>query len=307
MLAVPWPRPFSDDAWSFELKWDGVRALLGWDGRRTRLESRRGTDVTDRYPELAGFAADRPLVLDGEVVALDERNRPSFELLQSRINLAAPSRIADAAARAPISYIVFDALYDGEDVTAAPIEERRSRLGSVALPEPIVAGVVVPGDSAALWQFVVDRDLEGIVAKRVGSPYRPGARSPDWRKIAHYRRVRAVVGGFTPGQGGRQGTFGALQLGLWDGPLLRWIGGVGSGFDERSLAAIRAALDEMRVERCPFARHPELPKDTVWVQPRLIALVQFKEWTAGGRLRGPSFKGFTADPPEVADWTVEGP
>jgi len=307
MLAVPWPGPFVDDAWTFELKWDGVRALLEWDGGRVRLVSRRGDDITARYPEFAGLSAERPVVLDGEIVALDEQNRPSFERLQARINLTGPARVAAAAVRTPVSFVAFDVLLDGEEVTAAPIEERRARLGAIALPAPIVAGTVIPADPAPLWQFVIDRGLEGIVAKRAGSRYRPGVRSPDWRKIAHYRRVQAVVGGFTPGKGGRGGTFGALQLGLWDGPELRWIGGVGSGFDDRALAAIRAALDEMTVADCPFAADPELPRDGVWVEPRLVALVQFKEWTSTGRLRGPSFQGFTDDGPDAASWADEGP
>ncbi len=307
MLAVPWPRPFVDDGWTFEVKWDGVRAVLSWDGSRTSLAGRRGDDITARYPEIAGFAADRPVVLDGEIVALDEENRPSFERLQARINLTHPARVAAAAARDPVSFVAFDVLFDGADVTSAPIEERRARLDAVHLAAPIVAGTVVPGDATPLWRFVVEQGLEGIVAKRAGSRYRPGVRSPDWRKVANYRRVRAVVGGFTPGKGGRAGSFGALQLGLWDGPGLRWIGGVGSGFDDRALAVIRTALDEMVVPDSPFVADPELPNDVVWVEPRLVALVQFKQWTATGRLRAPSFQGFTDDAPEAATWDSEGP
>ncbi len=307
MLAVPWARPFVDDQWTFEVKWDGVRAVLSWDGNGVGLRGRRGDDITARYPEVAGFTAPRPVVLDGEIVVLDEAQRPSFERLQSRINLTGSSRVAAAAAHDPVSFVAFDLLYDGEDITAAPIEERRDRLGGVGLASPVVAGMVVTADGPSLWDVVVARGLEGIVAKRVGSAYRPGVRSPDWRKIANYRRVRAVVGGYTPGKGGRSGSFGALQLGLWEGSRLRWIGGVGSGFDDRALAAIRAALDDMEVADSPFVPDADLPEDAVWVDPRLVAVVQFKQWTAAGRLRAPSFQGFTDDAPEVATWAAEGP
>ncbi len=307
MLAVPWPRPFSDDEWTFELKWDGVRGLLCWDGDSARLTTRSGNDVIARYPEVAGMQAARPVVLDGEIVAIDDEGRSSFERLQARIHLSSPMQVADAAERVPINYVVFDLLADGEDVTGAPIEERRARLHALDLSAPIVEGSVVAGDAAGLWQSVIDRSLEGIVAKRARSRYRSGVRSSDWRKITRLRRARAVIGGFTAGRRGRRDTFIALQLGLWDGPDLRWIGAVGAGFDERSLRTIRSALDQMILGWCPFVEEPELPLDTVWVHPRLVALVQYTEWTASGRLRAAWFKGITDDPPDAASWTDEGP
>ena len=158
-----------------------------------------------------------------------------------------------------------------------------------------------------MWAFVVENDLEGIVAKRLGSRYQPGVRSPDWRKIGHFKTVRAVVGGYTQGTGSREGTFGALLLGLIDRDRLRWIGAVGSGFDERSLLAIRQAADQMRVAESPFHPDDQLPAGAVWVEPRLVAVVRYKEWTGAARVRAPSFQGFTDDPIDRITWETEGP
>lgn len=305
MLATPWPRPFDDEAWSFEAKWDGIRALVGWDGE-TMVTGRRGTDITTRYPELAGLSADRPFVVDGEIVALDESGTPSFERLQQRMGLTDGRAAGRAAAATPITFVVFDLLFDGEAVVAEPYADRRARLGVLGLPAPAVIGDATLGDGMALWEAIGERGLEGIVAKRVDSPYRPGVRSSDWRKIANVHAVRAVVGGFTRGEGGRAHSFGALLLGLWKGGLLRWIGSVGTGFRERDLAAIRPALDAMVRSECPFERDPELPEAT-WVEPTLVASVGYREWTSAGRIRHPRFRGFTDDPPHAVTWEVEGP
>lgn len=299
--------PFVDDEWVFEIKWDGVRALLYFDGEVTRLISRSGRDITERYPELAAFDAGMPVVLDGEIVALDGDGRPSFERLQQRMNLSSPSAIADAMHRVPVNYAAFDVLYADGDITRRQFDDRRAVLDGLGLSSPFVVSEIVEGDPTALWEFVNSRELEGIVAKRRDSPYRTGSRSPDWRKIPVSRRVRAVVGGFTEGDGGRSGSFGALLLGLWTESGLRWIGSVGSGFDDWSLGAIREALDQMRMDQSPFLPGDDLPKRAVWVYPQLVALVQFREWTQVGRLRAPVFKGFTDDPKDEVTWESEGP
>lgn len=307
MLATPWPRLFTDPGWVFELKWDGVRGLLHWDGDRVVLRSRSGRDATLRYPELALFTADRPIVLDGEIVAMDREGRPSFERLQRRINVSSGSLDADTVIATPVDFVAFDVLYDAGDVTNEPLGERRARLEALDLPDRFARSEIITGDPQPLWDFVTERGIEGIVGKRLESLYRPGERSPDWRKVSAYRQVRAVVGGFTAGDGARHETFGALLLGLWSESGLRWIGSVGSGFSDRALRAIRDALDEIEIERCPFADEGALPKRATWVSPSLVALVQYKEWTSVGRLRGPSFKGFTDDPPREASWENEGP
>jgi len=307
MLATPWPAPFSDPGWLFEVKWDGVRSMVAWDGSSLSVRSRRGRDVTAAYPELGGFAPRERCILDGEIVAFDEAGRPSFAALQKRINVAGGERAVEGARTNPVTYIVFDLLFYGEDVTDQPIETRLERLAAFDLPAPLVSSDVISADGEALYAAVVERGLEGVVAKRRGSPYRPGVRSPDWRKVPYLRTVRALVGGFSVGEGSRTGTFGSLMLGLREGPHLRWIGSVGTGFDDTALLAIRAALNEMTIGESPFRPDPDLPAATIWVAPHLVARVEFKEWTIAGRLRAPSFKGFVPDPIEEITWEAEGP
>jgi bifunctional non-homologous end joining protein LigD len=299
MLASAWPQPFDDDQWVFELKWDGVRCVAS----TIELRSRRGNDMTARYPELAGLELPDGLVLDGEIVAMDESGRPSFGRLQRRMNRV--PGIGEPIT--PVTYVVFDLLADGDPLLNDPLERRVARLRMLDLPPPLVCADQYPEKSDAIWQFVVANDLEGIVGKRLGSPYVPGLRSPDWRKIGYFKQLRAVVGGFTQGTGGRTSTFGALLLGLWHGDRLRWIGAVGSGFNDRSLVAIRTALDAMTIADSPFHPVAEIPRGSIWVQPQLVAMVRYKEWTAGGRVRAPSFLGFTDDPIDVVTWEVEGP
>ena len=305
MLATRWPRLFRDDDWAYELKWDGVRTLLTLDDARTMLRSRAGHDVTATYPELSTFDSTQPLVLDGEVVALDKGGRPSFGRLQRRMNVSSPG--PDLLAEVPVAYVVFDVLYADREGIEQPWLERREILEGLEFSEYGIVPEVVRGDPGALWDFVAERDLEGIVAKRVDSPYRPGVRSPDWRKISRFLQARAVVGGFLPGEGGRADTFGSLLLGMWTDEGLRWVGAVGSGFDDESLVAIKQALDEMTMERSPFLPDPGLPRSAIYVYPALVALVQYKEFTRVGRLRAPSFKGFTDDEPHAITWEEEGP
>jgi bifunctional non-homologous end joining protein LigD len=291
MLATRDDHAFSDPMWLFEPKWDGIRLMYECDGSSVTLRTRTGRSV--KYPGLDEPLTDRALVLDGELVALDERGAPSFELLQR--------------GGASIAYMVFDVLYDAVEVIAEPLEERLARLAAIAMPAPFVRSETVGGEGEALFTAIKEQGLEGMVAKRLGSSYRPGIRSPDWRKIVVRRSVRAVVGGFTRGEGSRASTFGALLVGLWVGSNLRWIGAVGTGFSDAALASVRSALEEMRTDRCPFEADDELPRDASWVVPHLVAAVEYREWTEAGRLRGPSFKGFAGEPPEAATWEAEGP
>lgn len=307
MLAVRWPEPFRDVEWGFEIKWDGVRTLLYADDAGVRLRSRTGNDTTTTYPELGHFAPGRPVILDGEVIALDSAGRPSFERLQRRMNVSAPAQVAALAGDVPISYVVFDVLFDEQPLLDVPWRLRRRRVPALAAAEPLIPSQTVDADPSAMWDFVRERSIEGIVAKRLDSPYRPGLRSPDWRKITAFRTMRALVVGFTTGDGGRSDSFGALVLGVRDGDVMRWVGSVGSGFKDAELAAIRSALDEMRSDESPFAERIELLRPVTWVHPQLVAMVQYKEWTSAGRLRAPSFKGFTDDPPDTVTWRTEGP
>jgi bifunctional non-homologous end joining protein LigD len=307
MLAVPWPGPFSDPAWIFEPKWDGIRALVGWEGSSVVVRNRRGVDVTDRYPELSALGASGRGVLDGELVVLGPGGVPSFERLQRRIHLSGPRAVAQAAGEAPVTFVAFDLLHHGEPLVELGVEDRRARLEDLDLAPPAVVGSAVAEAGDALWAAVTERALEGMVAKRLGSPYRSGVRSSEWRKIPHIRTLRAVVGGFTPGERGRHETFGALLLGLWEGDRLRWIGNVGTGFSDAELAAVREALDAMRRSDPPFHEPRSLPSGALWVEPELVALVGYREWTAAGRIRQPRFRGFGDELSADITWEAEGP
>ena len=295
MLATPWPAPFVDDDWLFELKWDGVRCLLSSDPSGASLHSRAGNDMTSRYPQISRASFPHGVVLDGEIVAFGDDGLPSFEQLQG------------AAYRSVrVSFVVFDLLHAGESLITEPLSARLRRLDDVDLPAVCIVPDRFEGDPAPLWDFVIQHDLEGIMGKRRGSVYRPGIRSPDWRKVSNWKQVRAVVGGFTAGTGGRSSSFGALLLGLWVEGGLRFIGSVGTGFDAAGLRAIRTALGQMTTPEPPFVPDQEIPPAT-WVEPQLVAVIRFKQWTAAGKLRAPSFRGFSDLPVRAASWLEEGP
>lgn len=307
MLATPAPAAFDDDGWLFEFKWDGVRAL-GVCTDRTMLVSRRGNDVTATYPELNRLherlvALDA--VVDGEIVALHQ-GRPSFERLQSRMNLQNPKDIEQEARRTPVTYVVFDLLYlDGTDLTSRPIEERKRLLeDAVVGSEKVVVSTWVPGDGTAVDEAARARRLEGIVAKKLGSPYKPGRRSREWLKIKAVHEVDLVVGGWQPGEGKRTEVFGSLLMGAHTPEGLRFVGSVGTGFDDKTLHTIMEALSEIEQDECPFAQDPRTMggagfgkpiRDPHWVDPCLVAKVEFRELTSQGRLRAPSFKGLRFD------------
>jgi bifunctional non-homologous end joining protein LigD len=305
MLATPWREPFDDPGWFFEVKWDGVRVLVTIDGPNVSLRSRRGVDMTAAYPELTGFRAPEPTVIDGEVVALDVEGRPSFSLLQQRMNITG-SKARAMVEKVPVTLMAFDLLHLGAPTIDLPLEERCRRLDD-AMPSGMVRSDATRGEGRALHEAVVASGLEGIVAKRAGSMYRPGVRSPEWRKVVHRRSGRFVVGGFLPGEGGRSSSFASLLLGLADGDHLRYAGAVGSGFDDASLGHIRAALDQMELPVSPFYLDSAIPRSARFVEPALVASVEYREWTHARHLRAPVFKGFTADPVDVVTWDAEGP
>jgi bifunctional non-homologous end joining protein LigD len=297
--------------WAYEVKWDGVRALL--DGRgEPRLQSRRGETITARYPELEPLLAParaRRAVIDGEIVAFDERGRPSFQHLQRRIGLSDPAAARRRAAAEPVSYVAFDLLaLDGVELISLPYERRRKALLALAIEsERWSAPAHHVDEGPALLEAVRRQGLEGIVAKRLGSPYRPGARSSDWRKLRIRRRGDFLIGGWLPGEGGRAGWIGSLLVGVWDrGPeqartagepqRLLYAGGVGSGFSERSLEQLGALLDPLQRPESPFelGGRPRR-RGARFCEPRVVCAVEFSEWTREGTLRQPAYKGLRDD------------
>jgi bifunctional non-homologous end joining protein LigD len=313
MMATLVRDAFDNDGWIFEPKWDGVRTLAYCDSDETLLLSRRNNDVTATYVELARLherIVANSAVVDGEIVAM-ESGRPSFEKLQSRINLQNPRDIERVMKQIPVTFVAFDVLYiDGRSTLKLPIEERKQILEELIVPsERVLVSTYVQGEGIALYNAAQARNLEGIVAKKLGCPYRPGRRGREWLKIKTVRDADVVIGGWTQGEGSRSSTFGALLVGVYDHDELRFIGAVGTGFSDKTLAALWPQLQELETDESPFAIDPrKLPsqgfgkpiRNPHWARPELTAKIEFRELTSGGRLRAPSFKGLAPDKPPEA-------
>jgi bifunctional non-homologous end joining protein LigD len=309
MLAATAPEAFDDDDFLFEPKWDGVRAIAVCVEGETMLLSRNERDITATYPELGRMhqqLVTTGAVIDGEIVALDG-GRPSFERLQSRINLANAHDIARAMRKIPVTFFAFDVLYlDRRSVIDQPLEARKRALEELVVESGIVrvSTPVVEGAGLALSDAITSSNLEGIVAKRRTSPYRPGRRSREWLKIKVTHEADVVVGGWSPGEGSRSDAFGSLLVGAHDDVGLRFLGAVGTGFDGRSLAEVLALLEECESDECPFGddcrdlrtgAFGRPLRNAHWVEPLLVARVEFRELTSARRLRAPVFKGLRRD------------
>lgn len=303
MLATRWAEPFDDEAWWFEVKWDGYRVILGKSQGEVRARSRRGLDLTGPFPELISFPVPDDVVVDGEIVAFDEEGKPSFSLLQRRTGFGG----AGTGAGVGVGLVAFDALFVGEEVTSRAYEERRQLLAGLGLEEPILVPDPTLAHGIGLFEAVREKGLEGVVAKRSASTYQAGRRSGDWRKVSVRRKVRAVVGGYLPGEGGRRSTFGSLLVGLYTPEGLRWVGAVGSGFGEAELVAFRDALGQLERPTSPFANEVVGAGQPVWVEPGVVVSVEYKEWTLDGHLRAPVYIGVELADPETVTWEEEGP
>ena len=305
MLATRWPAAFDHPDWGFEIKWDGYRAIVSAEKGKVRARSRRGLDLIGPFPELTGIPIPDGVVVDGEIVAFDENGRPSFSRLQQRTGFGGRSTGAGVG----VNLVVFDLLYADEPMVGRPYEERRGRLEALHLSSPIVVPEATPGSGISLYTAARTQGLEGIVGKRLGSVYLPGRRSPDWRKISVRHRLRAVVGGYLPGEGGRTRSFGSILVGLNDDHGLRWIAAVGSGFDESTLSAFSEALHQIERPNKPFYNEVVVPNPNrpVWVEPAIVVEVEYKEWTHDQHLRAPVYKGVELADPDTVSWVEEGP
>jgi bifunctional non-homologous end joining protein LigD len=300
MMALPAGEPFDDDGWLFEVKWDGHRCLAALEVDRTRLTSRTARDVTGQFPELDSLhrqLAARNAVVDGEVVAFDEDGRPSFQRMQDRFHRS-PEELARHRGRVPIQFMAFDLLWlDGEPLLDAPLAERRARLAEVLVERADVRlSQAVTGRGEAFFAQIKGLGLEGVVAKRLASPYRPGSRTPDWRKVKAVRRQDCVIVGWTRGKGGRAPTLGSLLLAVHAGGRLHYAGNVGTGFTHSFLERLLPELEAREVGEPPI----EVPPDprlrgTRWLRPDLVCEVEYLAWTDDGRLRAASFKGIRTD------------
>lgn len=290
MLATQADRVPTGDGWSFEVKWDGYRALAYVDGGSCELQSRNAQLLTGRFPavarEIAAAVQGASAVLDGEVCALDADGRPSFSGLQD--------------GSGALVYYAFDLLEQGgASLVDLPLEERRSRLGSAVAVSPSVRLSTPFDDGEALLAAAVEQRLEGVVAKRQGSRYAEGRRTREWLKIKTSLSDDFVVVGYTRGAGNRSATFGALLLAERDGGELRYAGNVGTGFGDAEIRRLLGMLSPLARSTTPLPTEPKLPRvrrgDVVWVEPRLVVEVAYRELTREGRVRQASYKGVRDD------------
>ncbi|MFI6707276.1 non-homologous end-joining DNA ligase [Nonomuraea sp. NPDC050478] len=304
MLAQAGALPSADqDEWAVEMKWDGVRAIAYIAGGTVRLMSRNAKDITSAYPELqlmAGATGRRQAVVDGEIVAFDEAGRPSFGALQPRMHQRNPVSVAELARTVPVTFMAFDLLHlDDDPVIQLPYTERRELLETVFTPG-YRWQVPVRFQDHAEDAFASSRrlGLEGVVCKRLASPYRPGRRTGEWTKVKNVSAVEVVIGGWKPGSGRRSGTIGSLLLGSYDdaGRLL-FIGHVGTGFTEAMLGDLRRRLAPLEQDDPPFAEPVprEHARGAHWVRPVMVGEVQYAEVTGDHRLRHPSWRGLRPD------------
>jgi bifunctional non-homologous end joining protein LigD len=290
----------SDEAkWGFEVKWDGIRTIAFLDHGHISLQGRNFSDFTPRYPEVRELARElgaRRVILDGEVVAFDSEGRPSFERLQTRMHLASDSAVRRRVRDTPVTYVIFDLLYlDGHSTLPLTYEQRRELLEALELEGPAWRTPAYhPGEGSALLTATREHGIEGVMAKRLDSAYVPGQRSSAWVKVKNVCEQDVVIGGWTPGEGGRASSLGALAAGVYDDGKLTYVGKVGSGFTEKTLALLQRELGPLRAKSSPFeGRQP--PKGTIFVEPKLVARVELREWTRSGTMRAPSFKGLRDD------------
>jgi bifunctional non-homologous end joining protein LigD len=301
MLAAAADEPFDSPEFTYEAKWDGVRTIAFVDGGEVRLQTRNLLDCTRQYPEGTQIAealtGAYQAIVDGEIVALDEKGVPSFQRLQPRMHVSDDATVRKLRRSTPVIYQVFDLLYaDGEDLTRKPLRERLRRLDEAITPMGAIRrseGFV--GTGVALFEAAKEQGIEGIIAKRLDSIYQPGARSPAWVKVKAMRTMDCVIGGWTAGQGGRASTLGALLLGVYRDGKLEPVGHVGTGFDERTLRDLLATLQRHESPTSPFASVPRTNQPARWCMPELVCEVEYTEITRDGTLRHPTYRGLRPD------------
>jgi bifunctional non-homologous end joining protein LigD len=306
--------PRNDEDYGYEIKWDGIRALAYIDGGRVRLMNRNSRDATRQYPELRELGravGTLQVILDGEIVTFDENGRPSFERLQSRMHLASDSAIRRRMQDIPAAYMIFDVLFlEGHSTMELSYTERRKLLDEqLKLEGPHWRTPAYHvGDGKGFREASRQQGLEGIIAKRLDSTYQPGGRNGTWLKIKNVQRQDVVIGGWMPGEGRRETSIGSLVVGYYDGERLVYAGNVGTGFKESDLTLLKKLLEPLRRKDSPFdGRQPK--KGAMFVEPKLVAEVEFLVWTRTWTLRAPSFKGLRddTDPKSVVREVAEPP
>ena len=277
----------SGERWVFEEKYDGIRAIAYREGSKVRLWSRNDLDLTAGFPDVAAAIAALPVrscVLDGELVIFDAKGVSRFQLLQRR----------GSGGRSV--FVAFDLLeVDGASLVRRPLRERRAALEALVGDRDgaIRRSRRLPGTGAAAYATARRKGWEGVIAKDEGSAYEPGSRSRAWLKVKVRKESEFVIGGHTPPAGSRE-HLGALLVGLYDGPTLRYAGKVGSGYTRESLADLARKLAPLETDASPFTNAPRM-REARWVKPKLVAQIAFAEWTAADRLRQPVYLGLRSD------------
>lgn len=301
-------QPFDSEDYEFELKWDGTRCIMFIESKGIRLQNRRLVDITYRYPEFRSLRLRvNSAIIDGELVVL-EAGVPSFRLLQQREHIVDPIRIEMLSTRLPATYVAFDLLYlNGKSLLNEPLVVRRGLLKELM---PITENVVFSegySHGKTLFSLALKKGFEGIMAKERQSPYLPGVRSAYWLKIKKMFDVDAVVCGYLEGEGLRNGLFGSLILGLYQKGRLRYIGRVGTGFNEQDLRNIHKLLRNLRQKEPVFEEDVHSPRTIYWVRPEVVVRVRYQELTHDGLLRVPVFKGLREDKaPAECTWEQFG-
>ena len=301
MLATPTPVPGQVPTgrdWAYEIKWDGIRVLADVHDGSLRLTTRNGRDATIAYPELDVLTTLPDALLDGEVVAMDQRGVPSFPVLAERMHVRDRRRAQALARRIPATFVVFDLLrLYGVDLTQRPFTERRATLERLDLPAGPVMLSPLYEDGASLLAATREQGIEGVVAKKRSSLYEPGRRSGAWVKAAHRPSRTCVVGGWRP-QVDSTSVLGALLVGAPDAAgRLHFLGRVGSGIGRAAQRDLARLLQPLARAESPFAE--PVPKadsaGATWCEPRVLVEVDHLGWTTGGRLRQPAYKGVRTD------------
>jgi bifunctional non-homologous end joining protein LigD len=294
----------SSGEWIYEIKFDGYRALALRGGSETRVLSRNQKDMGGKFPEVKDSIAALDIqdaIIDGEIVALDEKGRSSFQLLQG---------IDMGEEKPPIIYYAFDLLrLNGKDLQGLPIEERKAKLEELLKKPPgaIRYSISFTKDIPELLERAGQLGLEGLIGKRAGSRYEAGKRSGAWIKVKLHQEQEFIVGGFTKPEGSRK-YFGALLVGFYEGKKLKFAGRAGTGFSDKLLSTLYSALSKIRVDKCPFYNLPAAGRNRWdqglsaagmrrchWVKPVMVCQIKFTEWTRDDRLRQPVFLGIRED------------
>lgn len=295
MLAEPIEGPFDSPDYFFEVKWDGTR-VLAFIGAKSHLQNRRLVNITSRYPDISINIKGREAILDGEIIVM-RRGKPDFRMLSKREHISDPLKIKILSQQYPASYIVFDILYhDGVNLTERPLFERKRMLEEVLLEsDNVLRCDYIKNEGIRYYKAVIGRGLEGIMAKRMNSPYLTGKRSKYWLKIKRANTLDCIICGITRGGGWREQYFGALILGCFTEGKLAYIGRVGSGFETLDLEMLMEEFQGLE-GKCPFEEIPDVGVEVkAWLVPRIVCMVEFNEITHDKKLRAPRYKGIHRD------------